>query len=400
MNYLQDSEGNTITMPEDVELNRRVVNFLNFAIAGDFSSDFEVPNDSEVRKTLGYYSLNQVNKIIQKPFHFFVDGVKTSTGRVFIRGVSDTFDLFFIAGNGNWMNQITGSIKDLDFSDYDIPFDAPTINSQRTATDGIIFPLADWNTNYKRLSNAYLVKPISGISVDTIYDLYPCFHEHTILKRLFESYGIRLAGNLLDDNIFNSLIITPEQIKSAAYSSAITGVFQEMEGSEDDIVSPFPIGKLDMLSGTDYFDDANDRLTWPETAAGITFTFSYQRPSNGGTSGTLQLRKNGAAVSTVEFGLALTASGSIKLDMTAGDYVELWAFPAGTYTASVQASYPESVTANRVIVSNMLPEIQQMDFIKHIASRFTCLIEYSEETQVLTFTKLDYISAVDAVDFT
>lgn len=410
MKYIQDSDGNTITVPNDVQLFKRVVLFTNFAIAGDFSSDFEITNNSEHRATLSIYGINQIEKLIQKPFHFFIDGNLVFDGRVFIRGVGDTIDLFFVAGNGNWMNQITGSLKDVDLSDYNVSFDAPTIISRMSATDGVIFPVIDWCYNYRKLTNSFMVSPITGVSIDTFYDWYACFHVKTILKRLLNSYGFILAGNLLDDTVYNSLIITPEEIQSAAYlaalSTQVSGV-QYMDGSFENMAAGFPTFafKAPMQSGTSYFEDANDRLTFPFTGtATITYSVSFGATTPF-TINKLQLRKNGVTVSERTITSQVT-NGSEVIEIVPGDYVELWlGTTSGTgvnYSASVNVSvnFIGIIVGDGVNVNAIIPNMDQIDFVKYVAQRFNCLIDFNESTQTLTFTLLDSIRKENAVDMT
>lgn len=402
MKYLQDDSGNVLPIPDAVYLFKRTVSFLTWAIRGDFSTDFTVPNDSETRKTLGYSSINQLNRTTQKAFSFYSNGNVIADGRVFIKGAGTSFELFFVSGNTNWMNLITGSIKDLDLSEYNISFDAPTIDSRKNATEGVIFPVIDWYSNYRKLTNTFVVKPVTGISIDTMYELYPCFHEKTIFEKIFATYGLKVSGNLLDDPIYKDLVITPEALKSAAYASAISGVFQSMDGAFSGL-GTFTPAKLRFDSGTDYFDDTNDRLTFPDGGAGTTLTYSFDRTGGSGAqtggTATVQLRKNGVTISSFTLNPnILSGSNSIKTDLSPGDYIEMYASPNGYYIAHVEASYPEFLTANQVVVENILPDVDQFSFVKHIATRFNCLVDFDPFTQTVIFTKLDSLKKSEAQD--
>lgn len=399
MKYIQDDSGNTLTIPSDVYLFKGVVSFMDFRIRGEYSTDFKLPNDSETREALGYYSLNQTNKVTQKVFTLYDNGNKLSDGRIFIRAVDVNFDLFFVAGNTNWINQITGSIIDIDFSEFNVNFTADVIQSRATATDGVIFPVIDWAYNYKKLSNNFLVKPISGVSVDKFYDFYPCFFSHTIFEYLFGEYGIKLQGDLLTDPIYNSIGITPAQLTSAAYSSQVSVISEEkMDG-----IRSFPsviyytgvLTKIDFDSGTSIFDNTNDRLVLPNdyTDAVVNFSVSIV------FTGTLYLYKNGVSVASTT-----SASGSATISGVAGDYLELYILVTGPDrfedTANVTIYFPNAVTqAGQVIISSILPDIKQIDFVKYIANRFNCLFEFDEISQTLTVSKLDGIQITDAQDF-
>jgi len=405
MKYLQDDSGRTLSVPDEVQVFKRIVTFTSFSISGDFSSDFEIPNNSENRAILGFYNINQLERIIQKPFTFYSDGNKLFDGRVFIRGVGDTIDLFFVAGNGNWMTQITGTIRDLDLSEFNVLYDAPTIISRMNATEGVIFPVMDWAYNYKKLSNQYQVKPIAGISVDTYLDFYPCFHAKTILKKLVNSYGFILAGNLLDEPLYNDLVITPEEIQSAAYNAALSSLsYQRMDGSFRTNTGSPVASRVRMDSGTSYFDDTNDLLDFEIDAPGSTITYTFDRTSATGSQKAFNLRLSleidGNEISS--FTLApgvLTGTASVVVDLVAGNQVQMrTSNQFGRYDASVVVSIVQLNDA--VIVSNMLPQMDQFSFLKSIAQRFNCLISFNETTQTLTFTTLDSIKREDAVDMT
>lgn len=406
MKYLQDTEGRTLPIPDTVYLFKRTVSFITWSIRGDFSTDFTVPNDSETRKTLGYTSLNQVDRPTQKAFRLFSNGNVIADGRVFIKGVSDEFELFFVSGNTNWINLITGSIKDIDLSAYDTDFDGPTIDSRRNATEGVIFPVIDWYSNYRKMTNAFVVKPVTGVSVDSFYELYPCFHQKTILSELFKSYGLKIGGNLLDDPIYNSLVLTPEQIRSAAYEGVVvgaSGVFQSMRGVRDSPFGQAGQHQFNFDSGTSFFDDSLDVLLFPSDIGNVVFTYSYARlVEDSDQDIEITLRKNGTDISsfTVAEG-ELNGSFSIITEIEAGDEIDMiGSAPVVplTYTVEVTASLAGTLTGVGAIVSDIVPDVEQFDFIRHIAQRFNCLVDYDEFTQMVSFTLLDSLKKSDAID--
>lgn len=406
MKYLQDTEGNTITVPDDVFLFKRTVSFIDWAIRGEFSTTFSVPNDSETRKALGYYSVNQINRPTTKVFRFMFDGMSVGTGKVFIQSAGTTFDLFFVAGNSNWINQITGSIRDLDLSEFDIDeITAPAVIARMNATEGIIFPVIDWCYNFKKLTNAFAVKPISGVSVDSFYDLFPCFYQHTILERIFKAYNLKLNGNLTDNPTYKDLVVTPDEIKSAAYEAQISTVeLQRMTGTDNDTSSPpFSSRVISMQSGTSYFVDATDSLDFPVAFTQLTFTFTITRhapiqsaaPLGGPILG--QLRKNGSTISSFNFAAdEVERSQSIVIAVEAGDEFQVYSNAANCTGLLVVTQ--SSTISSGAVVSSILPDVSQFDFVKHIAQRFNCLVDFDDRTQEVTFTLLDSLRREDAVN--
>lgn len=417
MKYLQDNDGNTIAVPDEVYLFKRTISFIDWAIRGDFSTTFSVPNDSETRKALGYYSLNQVNRPTSKVFRFYFDGTSVADGRVFIQGVGTTFDLFFMSGNSNWLNQITGSIRDIDLSEFDVDFTAPNVISRMSATEGIIFPLIDWCYNYRKLSNHFLVKPITGVSVDTFYDFYPCFYQHTILERLFDSYGIRLKGNLIDNVQYKDIVVTPEVVRSAAYISPLNGL-ESMISKQyiDQTLDNSAIGgytPIEFVSGSRWFSSSSNGLvaTFDTTDLTLTYTVTARLSAifMGGTNALhIHVLKNGSYIDEYEIEDVPISSQTYNHTFTiatlnSGDVITFEAQGSGPqreYDLLISMQLSFEFTSNAAIVSEIIPEVSQFDFIRHIAQRFNCLVDYDELTQEITFTMLDSIRKENAVDLT
>lgn len=406
MKYLQDADGNTLPVPDTTYLFKRVISFLDFAIKGEFSTDFNVPNDSETRKALGFYGLNQVNVPTQKVFSFYEKGNKIADGRVFIRSAGEIFELFFVAGNTNWMNRITGSIKDIDFSDLDVAFNRTNVDVAASATEGLIFPVMDWAYNYRKLSNAFLAKPMRGVGADGFYDFYPVVYSHTIFQRIFEEIGVKTSGDLITDPIFKTLGITQEFITSNQYSSPII-VDSKESMTQADVLFPKPVistsvlFKLTFDTGTAAFNNANDRIIMPADYGDSAFIYTL----NATASGTLYLYKNGAQIASVmgnSFGSSI--SGTFVNSGIAGDFFEVYFlltsaarfYTGGSLIINVAGF---STTPGTVFVSNVLPQVDKFAFVKYIAQRFNCLIEFDEVTQTISFNKMDGIQRSNSVDY-
>jgi hypothetical protein len=404
MNYLLNSDGDSITVPDEVYLFKGLVSFLDFSIRGEFSTNFTIPNDSETRKALGFSSINQVNATPIVQFDFYKNGNKVSTGFVYIQKITNTFDIFFAGGNANWIQTITGTLKDLDLSGYDLTFNAVNIASAMANTEGVIFPVIDWCYNYKKLTNTFLASSITGVSVNTFYDFYPCMFVHTILRRMFEDRGIKVAGNLWDDPTFKAIVITPEMIVSSAYTSSITN--QYTQSMTDAVVTGYGLGGGPKLiafnSGSSDFVDATDSITFTNayTAATAILTLVV----NGGSSGTVYLFKNGVQVASVPVSSGVqTANISYETGPIA--IADVWTVRYASsglgivQSGSLQFNLSNTVNSQgQVQASSFLPPIDQFEFLKTYCTRFNCLLEFDSQTQTLTFTILDKIDKASATD--
>ncbi len=324
----------------------------------------------------------------------------------FVRSVSDIFDLFFVAGNGNWMNQIKGQLKDIDFSQYDQAFDYPTVYARMNATEGIIFPIIDWAYNYRKLSNFWHIKSISGVSSDTFSDFYPCFYAKTILKSIIENYGYVLSGNLLDDPIYDTLIITPDQLRSDNYVAP-------SPNNEFMISANYIIGvrqTITMTSGSNLFDSALNSIVLPADVSSGTATITFTLSTSIDHTFHIEIIRDiagiGSTIATEAFFVTSTPtefSAVIPLgSFDAGDKIRLVGDPivTGRFFTIHAGRVDFNLNFNYIYVSDLVPDMDQFEFIKYIAQRFTCLLDFNDDTQTLSFTKLDSIVKADAVDLT
>jgi|GEM_PF-5075101 len=409
MKYLVDTDDNVINMPEGVVMFKSVISFLDFKIKSEYSTDFSIPNTSENRSILGVFGLNDLNRVTSKSFTLYNNGVMLSRGVVFIREVSEVINLFFVAGNYNWFNRLTGSIKDLDMSEYDKLFTAANVMASHTATSGVVFPIIDWAYNYKKLSNNFFVKEIKGVSIDSFFDFYPCVYLHTIVSKLFDTYGLKYAGNLFTDQLYKSIIITTDQILSPAYGSSVNKLTTEYMTGVGQYVYGGP-ALVEMDSGSSYFNDSGDRLTIPSNLGTKTVVITITCSDGyytGDTVSTIYLYKNGVQIKSVTntwTGNFQTQNINVDVDLKAGDYLQAYINHNKSIYIIVTAARLEIQkietynTGNIFYVSSVLPDISQVNFIKYLCTRFNCLVDYDDNTETLTFTKLDSISPVDALD--
>lgn len=417
MKYLQDDSGNTLAIPVNVLLFKRTVSFITWSIRGDFSTDFSLPNDSEVRKIIGYTNINQLNSVTNKAFQMMSDGNQIATGKLFIKAVGTQIDLFFVSGNSNWINRITGSLRDVDMSDYDVTMSGPNINALRTATSGIIFPVVDWLYNFNKLTNTYVVTRSGSPAVPLfeVYELYPCFYEHTVFERLFDAYDLRLDGPLFDDPVYKGLIFTPEQIDSDNFVAPkygggaqliTTGPSSGYQSVSSGVTALITIASATIQSNA-VFNSADNSVTFSMASQSLMTFLNVFVTGVSGPPKTVDLviYKNGIAFITTSFSVPTSGAYSMASIFDAGavavnDKFQVYIKPTGTNIriVSVSITYNLQNPSDFIRIQNVMPDIAQIDFVKHIAQRFNCMVDYDDLTQTVIFTPLDMIRLADAVD--
>ncbi len=213
ISFINDNN-QSINFTGDFGITKQVAYFRNLQIKGDVSVSFNVPNNSETRDALGYYGYNQVTKPIFSTNQFNL----VKNGNVLMRGYliieEDTgkeLSLYFISGNANWFKDFDFSCKDIRNTGYQLRFIGQDIVNSWTNTRGIIFPVIDYIFQRNKFDNKNFLDALVGVDDEGgAVNILPCLYIHTLVDELGNHAGIKIKGDLLDDKLYRSLIITPE----------------------------------------------------------------------------------------------------------------------------------------------------------------------------------------------
>lgn len=212
--FINDS-GQEIQIKDEVLITKQVASFKNFKIKGDISISFNVPNNSENREALGYYSPNQLESPVfsSASFNMVQNGNLLMRGKMVIEeDTGSELLLYFISGNSDWFGILSFNLRDLRNTNYATQWSLTGLQNRVGATDGIVFPIIDWLYKGQKVDNYITdsLNPGFGGDIDfNIYEYFPCVYVHTLLDQVSNFSGIKLEGSLLRDKFFNSLIITP-----------------------------------------------------------------------------------------------------------------------------------------------------------------------------------------------
>jgi len=218
--FINDN-GESINYTGEFLITKQVANFRDFKIKGDVSITFAVPNTSDNRRALGYYGMNQLDGPIfsTNSFNLVKNGNTLMRGNLVIE--SDTgkeINLYFISGNANWFRLLDFSCKDVRNDGYQVRWTWYWINFTKSNKKGIIFPLIDYTFQRLKFDKYNMITGITGLETSDVLELtniskinnFPCLYINTLIDEIAIHAGIKITGNLLDEQLYQSLIITPE----------------------------------------------------------------------------------------------------------------------------------------------------------------------------------------------
>lgn len=405
-----DDDGNTIEYTGEFALSKQSISVFNGAIKGDVSINFRIDNNSQNRKTLGYYGPMSVDQtaLAKQSFSRVRNGTIIDRGYIVIQGEdNDTIECFYLGGNSNWIQSVQGLITELDLSQYARLWTTTTMQTVTNAS-GIIFPLADYVSNGKRGSTGYSMltpteikaEPNSEASPKIIPDFYPCFYIHSLVDEIMEQNGLKLGGNITDDAFYKSLVIGPysailKRVVTLGRIYAIGGNFSSTAGATEKYTSFTEVEDPDSLFASNTY--TSDKRT------GIIFYVS--RDFTVTASNYLSIYKNGAE----EYRFPPDNPSYPDLQLThsfaclPGDRFELYVRRSSNTTTVLNELYiyESEIVWPRDYVEpvNFLPKLKSIDVLKFIINYFGCSVYFDSYSKTVEINIIDKFKREDAHDW-
>lgn len=394
---------------QSFSFSRQVASFIDFKIKGDFSVNFTLSGNSYNRSVLGYYGpLQQGNPAYSKQrFTVTNDGNPTVRGYIVIQAEDSNGDLecFFLSGNANWFNAMQFKIKDIDFESEVITYDQ--VDARKAATSGIIFPIVDWAYNGYKLSTTFLSH---SNTLEGVYEMFPCYYLHSLVEAVAVKSNIKIAGTLTNDELYKSIIITPDGPDLAWPDSAI---FYTWVTRSANVAQAYPAAdklKFDTTQETDgQYDTTNFRFTAKRTA---TYEIIVNANMSVNQDYTFTIYKNGSGSGISLFTSTSSLNGTTTINLAKGDYIELFSV-ASTSAYNLLAgsswrinirksieSYNTYGTICYVTPAAVIPDIKAIDLIKFLTFYFGCICTFDEYSQTLTLNKISLYDKLNALDLT
>lgn len=361
--------------------------------AGDFSYQFNIPNTAEARKIIG---------LVEQTLDIDADlinenGETIFSGNLAVENVSDVISLSFSSGNTNWFavlgEQLVSDIP-LEYTDHlkseIINVSGPPLPWDRTS--GVVYPLFDRG----RLRN-WVINRID------LQDFLPMVFIHEVMTAIFQSNGLKIQGDLLNDGLYKTLICgssggiigSVENLKkyNERYSISVGKTSQTINTVPQRVL--FTEVTAPNYNGTaSPWDASTSRYTAGvemDTAFRVTLNF----PSL--VTYTVTLRKNGVVTDTAT-GTGLTLRNELLTggaNLNVGDYLEVWAsISAGT--VDIQATSKLEVTF--VFFDNYYPQFflgptTQKEFVSSVFTMFNVIASYDKYTKTVTCSLFDKLSS-------
>ena len=414
----RNDEGEVLDFDGDFAITKRAVSFFTSKILGDFSTTFQVDNNSVNRKVLGYDGPQMVNQVAftRQAFTLVRNGNNFARGFIVIQSDNGaTLSCYFISGNSNWINLLNGLITELDYSgvtnvtNYETLLDITTVNAKLHSTSGVVFPLVDWAYAFNKGGDTYALGfdlvDVKGDTLQTVMDYYPCFYLKTLVDEITKQNSIKIAGDVLLDPLYNRFILPPNngQIKRAdiRVTTAYGSTFSTSAG---------PVKYDQFTDGSDPDGNfANDEYTVPFNAKIIIsytiVTSTVPAGSNlivaGALNGTPGISGLTFTTSVSVTSTTVTATGTF----VKGDVISLYVQRSGAagtvdVTLNIKFDIPTNVTTDDYVTPDLfLPPLRSLDIIKFLVNYFGCACSYSEYSKTITINTIDGFKLEDAEDW-
>jgi len=426
MTSFVDDNGNYLDYSgEDFGITKQAATWFDFKIKGDVSVDFKIPFTAKNKKALGYYDIQQLGSVAfpSSTWNIIRNGNKILRGKIVIKGHDEDFlNVFFLSGNSNWFNILQFSLKEIDFADrFNVLIDSA--NTQKSNTEGIIFPLVDWWAKGQHRSNVFTQGVNQTQEEGPVFsEWHPCIYMSTVLTELCNYGGVKVAGDLITDPLFKKIIITPtgpdlfvpdwivnESKITIYHPSGVTyATASDPQVMQWNDVRELP--PLNTWNNTDYSFSAPRSATYqfdfklkfsPNTAPyridlylnGALDSTLY----NGADNNNLTFYKSLSKGQKVQFYVTRTIGGPtyrltgeskvvIKIVKSIGTWL-----PSTYYTTTGKIPY--------VLPGAIVPDIKAVDFIKFLCIYFGAVCSYEEQSKTLTINKYSRMKKENGSDW-
>ena len=398
------ANGEFIRLPDEPEIVRQTKTADILDSEGDFSYEFMIPDTAETRGILGILSFDTFDidsELVSENGYTLYNGV-TSIER-FVTGF---IACSFKSGNTNWFTLLSNKLV----LDIPIPFlerfKIPIIATSPSAdlvaswsnTEGIVFPLTD--RGRLRLESTDRL---------TTADFQPWSYIRDVFIAVFQSNGLKIQGELLEDGLFNTLIasslssqfgLATEESSFPFYNGYYTYVgknLQSLNTTPQKVTFtldtfPYVIGSFTPWdSSLSRYTNTNIKL---QVQASVNFIFSSS------VTYSIEVRRNGVVIST-KTGTGLSAVDDLSIiTMEVNDYFEIWAY-VSSGTVNINSGANLRVIPYRL--SDYYPQyffgsMTQSDLVKSIFTMFNVIPTYDKGTKTVTANLFENLAHKEPTD--
>lgn len=406
----------------DVEMEKQSKLFEKIdETSGDFSYQFDMPKTANNMAMLGFPTPDAVKSIYKSvPCDALdTDNIPLYTGQIRVEELSDRFiTCSFFSGNYNWIGLLSGNISETDFSDLDTDLSETEIINAGTNTEGIFYPLIDTGGLITRGGPNLVVQDFTGM-----------IFLKTAFERIFSDAGIKIQGDLFNDPLYNSILISRLTVDQKSIDDRST---YANKSTDQAYILGSPFSTLPLIekilfdddSSFPYFDGSQNNFVSSRYTADVdmmvdvdvSIKAQYQNDNaSAGDVFEIKIYVDGSEVYKARFTppppspdfSTLSLKRNIRLD--AGSYVEVFSYvdpaflptPPSFASAGFLSGSKIKITPTflfKTFGNSMLPNWTKAKFVNNILSLFCCICDYDQASKTLTIDFFNNIKAKSQID--
>lgn len=373
-----------------IEIESRIRLFESLSkSAGDFSFSIELPNTAHNRKILGIPLPDSI-KIIYNEIEVEVinnNGELVNKGKLQVNTIGVFITATFYSGNSEWFSLLSEPLQSLPLNKYNSDLNTANIIASWLLNSGITFPILD--------TGALVTRSYKNLKVE---DFTAFFYVKTVFNEIFNSKGIKITGDLINDPMYNSIGVlsnTKSQDEINARSAYVNKTalqsitILEKVTFQDD--SSFP-----------FFDGSNNNydasISTYNVDADMRLKIDISLILNGAGGLTINALVNLASGKGFSINDS-TPSGTININVSAGDVVEIFMSTGGPTVDIVSGTVKFTPTYIYTAFGvSSLPKWTQMEFVSNVLRIFNVLPSYDNRSKTLTLDLFNKIKSKEPID--
>lgn len=391
------ANGEYLDFDGEITLEKQIKLFEDISTAdGDFSYSFEIPKTINNTRILAAPFPDNISKLVYQriPSEIVSDsGQSIGIGYLRVEQITDVYNCSFFAGNNNWFAMLTGSMLDLDFSEFEQEINLTNILASWNDTSGVKYPLVDLGNLSTRSENVF-----------QLIDFLPFTFVHTAMEKVFTSAGINIQGELLLDPQYQKMMYAISRQSDAAIKarssyvgksaqSIADGSGDNLLAFDDDTTPPFFDG-----------DQNNFNVVSYSYTADLTMILTIDLTLNFSTSiiGAFIVKKNGVEIDSQ----VLTRDAGIpfqylktNVQLNAGDeltfYLNVLFNPVDVESGFVKIT-PTLIF--KTFADQLAPNWTKQKFVSNVLKIFNVIPSYDYNTKTVTLNLFDKIKSKEAID--
>jgi hypothetical protein len=376
----------------DIELERQVKLFEELDnTRGDFSYSFELQYTQNNLDQLGLPFPDNASKTV---YNFINCDLLSDSGEVLYKGhlrverINKTIPCSFFAGNTNWMNLLSDPMTDLELSAYDQDQTEANIVTRFSATSGIVFPIID--------TGGVVSRSYRNLKTE---DFVGCFYLKTLMKEVFQQSGLKLDGELLDDPLYNKIVVAAntrskvEVDKNSIYVglnvNQVIGAAPDSQGINYNLItSPYFVGESVTFVGDSSYTALTDMVVDLEATATCSGTLVFAFISSitgGGIAGGA-----GTQVSISARNVKMVAGETMSV--TASNILG----GSKTITKATFKVTPKFIY--KAFGSSSVPQWTRLEFVNAVLNLFNTVTDYDPYSKTVTVDLFNKIKSKTPID--